>query len=145
MTLADDLRQVAARARGIPGALGLRPHRVYLAMGLWSGEYVGNGLESAVETELTEGGQPPQVKWLNEEALALGGHPVGTVEVGNLTPEHASGGVPFSSLIGTALTDGSVLYVRIVGPRHPSGARYRIREARHKSALSYSLVCTPEQ
>lgn len=145
MTLADDLREVAARARGIPGALGMRPHRVRLMAGSWSGTTVGAGLESATGQELLEDGQPPQVTWLDSEALALGGFPAGSVEVGNLTPAFAGGGVAFSQLIGEALTSGQALYVQITGPRHPNGARYRIKEARHKSAVSYSIVCTPEQ
>ena len=144
MTLADDLRVTAARCRGIPGTLGMRPHRVWLLSGVWSGERYGDGTETSSGRELLEPGQPPKVAWLDEEALAVGGYPLGTVEIGNLTPAFAGGGVPFSELIGTALTSGTSLYVRIVGPRHPDGARYRVKEARHKSAVSYSLVCTPE-
>lgn len=145
MTLADDLRATAARCRGIPGELGMRPHRVYLLSGTWSGDYTGSGTETETGRQLLENGQPPQVTWLDSEALALGGWPVGSVEVGNLTPSFAGGGTNFSELIGNALTSGQVMFVRIVGPRHPDGARYRVKEARHKSAVSYSIVCAPEQ
>lgn len=144
MTLADDLRATAARCRGIPGALGMRPHRVWLLSGTWSGDRYGDGTETSIGRELLESGRPPKVSWLDEEALAVGGYPLGSVEIGNLTPSFAGGGVQFSELIGTALTAGTSLYVRIEGPRHPTGARYRVKEARHKSAVSYSLICTPE-
>lgn len=122
----------------------MRPHRVYLLTGTWSGERAGSGVESESGRELTESGQPPRVTWLDSEALALGGFPAGSVEIGNLTPSHVGGGVSFSDLIGRSLAEGQVMFVRIEGPRHPQGARYRITEARHKSAVSYSIVCAPE-
>ena len=145
MTLADDLRATAARVRGLPGTLGMRPHRVWLCRSSWSEGDQGAGVESSSDRELLEGGrQSPQVTWLDSEALAVGGYPAGSVEVGNLTPGFALGGINFSELIGASMTSGETLFVRIVGPRHPQGCRYRIKEARHKSAVSYSLICAPE-
>lgn len=145
MSTIDDLRAIAHRARGIPGSMGMRPHRVWLCRSTWSSGTLGAGTESEGDVELTEGGgQPPKVEWLDSEALALGGYAVGSVEVGNLTPAFVGGGVSFSELIGVAVESGETLFVRIVGPRHPEGVRYRIRETRHKSAVSYSIVCSPE-
>ena len=41
MALADDLKPVIDSIRAIPGQLGLRPNRVFLVEGSWSGDYTG--------------------------------------------------------------------------------------------------------
>lgn len=145
MALAKSLLPVVARARSVVGRLGFAEHSVSMVVGTWSGDYPGQGIESRESVPILEGEHNPAIKWLSDTALALSGLPVGSAEVGPLTPAHNGQGVEFSDLIGRQLQAGQTLFVIVKGPRHPTGSRYRISEAKYRGPLSYSIVIKPEK
>lgn len=143
MTLADDLMQVVFDGRGIAGSLGFRPYRVYIVAESYTGQHTGEGGGNIDETEIVEGSnQPPKVRWLKDEEIAVGNLAGGTIEVGPITPEFSGGGTSLELLAGE-LDRGATRYVRIVGPKHPNGAQYRLAEIRAERALRYMLRAVP--
>lgn len=142
MTLADSLKPLARSIRGIPGALGIRPHRVYLVTETWSGSRPGYGAVSRTEVELTEGGgHPPKIRQLNDERRALANLPQGSIEIGPITVHHAGVGVTAEQLRGEGLTTGQLLKLRIVGPT--GDAWYRIADLRLDRAIHWTIVAQP--
>lgn len=89
-------RKIANRCRAIPGQHGLRPWRVFTYVGAWSGtDHFGDGTRTDTETELLENGQPPRVRQVSPERVALGvGLEGGDLEIGPVTP-----------IVGTAWAD----------------------------------------
>jgi hypothetical protein len=143
MTLADDLMQVVFDGRGIAGSLGFRPYRVYIVAESYTGQHTGEGGGNIDETEIVEGSnQPPKVRWLKDEEIAVGNLAGGTIEIGPITPAFSSGGTDLSGLLDD-LERGSECFVRIVGPKHPNGAKYRLTERRMERALRYMLRAVP--
>jgi len=142
MSNVDGLRKLLDRGRAIPGIWGLRPYRSFLIEGYWDGAYTGDGESADFETELLVGGQPPKVRFLTSEQLALGGVPEGTCTVGPLTPSHTGGGVAASSLEGTSLAAGNTLHVRLL---HSDGSEafYRVTKVDKQKALRIMLTCEP--
>ena len=144
MTLASGLRKLAWSVRAIPGQLGVRPHRVSILKRTWSGSHVGDGTRTDVETDIVEaGGQPPKVRWLSDEELAVGGLNPGTVEIGPITPAFPGGGTALSLLDGSTLDEGEVRHLWIVGPQHPNGAAYRVKKLTADRALHYKIQAMP--
>lgn len=144
MTAVNGFRRILHNARAIAGTLGLRPYRVYVLHGSWSGTYPGEGAETETSTEITEsGGQPPKVRFLNDEELQLaGGVPRGPVNIGPITPDHGSGGTALSTLI-PAVTAGQTVYLKLVGPQFPDGVKYVITEVGTDRALHYTIRAQP--
>ena len=144
-TFADGLLPMLAAARGIGGGLGLRKHSVTVLHGTWSGTHTGDGTETLTEYPILESGQNPKVHWLDDERQALAAQTTdATAEVGPLTPVHTIGGVELATLTGSALSTGETLYVRILGPSHPSpGKRYLVVGIRAESSLHYTLQVKP--
>jgi hypothetical protein len=144
VTLRDALLPTINAVRAIPGQLGLRPHAVAIIQTISSGAHTGDGARSETETAITEsGGQPPKVRWLNDEQLALGNLPKGTVLVGPITPAFSSGGTDLATIQGTALLQGDTLHVKITGPKHPNGALYRVTKINADRALRYMITAEP--
>lgn len=143
VTLADRLKPLARRIRGIPGAFGIRPHRVYLVTESWSGARSGNGTVTRVEVELTEGGgHPPKIRQLNDERRALADLPQGSVEVGPITVAHNGTGVTSDQLRGVDLSsEKQLLKLRIVGPT--GDAWYRVADLRLDRAIHWMVVAHP--
>lgn len=143
MPLSDDLKAILYECRAIPGELGLRPYTVTVVQGAWSGSYAGEGIEVATETAITESGsQPPKVRWLDDEQLALGGLSRGTVEIGPVTPDHTGGGTALSELV-PAVSTGHTVHVKLTGPAHPTGALYAISEVKTDRALRWMIRAVP--
>lgn len=144
VTLAEDLRPALAAARSIPGQLGLRPFRVYLSTGTWSGTHTGDGTESAAEVEITESGQPPKVRFATDEQVALGGLEKGDCVIGSITPSHSGGGTLLSSLDASSLSAGGTLHVRL---RYSDGSDsfYSVVGIEKDRALHYTLKCRPAE
>lgn len=142
MTLADSLKARVRAIRGIPGQLGLRPHRVFLRRKVYPGE---NDLQVAVsitETELVEGdSQPPKVRQLGDERRALSGLGAGSIEIGPCTTAGDDGGVSFEELQGALLASDELLQVRISGPI--GEMIYAIKGLTIDRALHFKLVCEP--
>ncbi len=144
MTLADDLLPTVYEGRAIAGELGFRPHTVALVVRQSEGPYTGDGAIAEVVTAITEaGGQPPRVRWLDDEEIAVGGLSSGTIEVGAITPEHSGGGTALSLLDGSELETGDVRLLRITGPHHPDGADYRIIGITAERPLRIMLRAVP--
>jgi len=141
MSLADDLKPLARGIRGIPGQLGLRPHRVFLVTGLWSGGEVGKGHFVPDELELLEGDSagayPPKVRQLNDERLALANLASGSLEIGPIT----TNAVTANALRGVDLFDKQTLHVRVQGPT--GTVRYRIAKAKLDRAIHWILTVEP--
>lgn len=139
MSFAEDIRATLTSIRAIPGQYGLRPHSVTIVRVSFSGDHTGDGAVYDNETPITEGdGQPPKVRWLNQEELALGSLPNGSCTIGPITPVV---GLDLS-LLSNVLTGGTVA-LRIVGPQHPNGALYRITQVNADRGLHYTLVAKP--
>jgi hypothetical protein len=99
-------REIANRYRSIPGEHGLRPWRVYSVVSTWSGDHPGEGTRSDVEEELLENGQPPRVRQVKAEQVALGtGLESGDWMVGPVTPVVGSSWAKLSG--GSAVANDS--------------------------------------
>jgi hypothetical protein len=141
MALIDTVLPIAYAARAIAGQLGFRPHSVAVVTKEYSGDHVGDGLFAATETPITEDdGQPPKVRWLNDEQLAMA-NLVGAsvIEIGPITPEHPGGGTSLALITGSDLPNGATLHYKVTGPRHPQGALYERVEVRSEKALRYMI------
>jgi hypothetical protein len=144
MSFASDLLATITSIRAIPGQYGLRPHTVALVEVLNSGNHPGAAPNIALDLAITEGdGQSPKVRWLKDEEIAVGALPAGTVEVGPITPLHATGGTDLSRLDGRDLQTNDQLYLRITGPMHPNGALYLIKSRKADRALRYMIRAVP--
>ena len=139
MSLADSLRAILPGIRAIPGSLGIRPHSVAVVVSTWSGANVGSGTKTEVSTAITEDGQPPKVRWLNGEELAVGGLASGTVEVGPITSTAAA-----LAALRPTLTDAQSIHLRITGPNTAaSGDLYTITDFQGQRALHFMVQAKP--
>jgi hypothetical protein len=141
----DRLRRIADRVRAIPGRrFGLRPYTVAVRVRSSSGTYVGEGTLTTSTTDILVGGdQPPKVRFLSEEQLALGGFAKGSVEVGPVTPNYPTGGMMIASLMATAATAGQEVHFILTGPLYPSGGNFVLQKTGTDRALRYMLTLSP--
>ena len=136
MSFASDLLPDLHEIRAIPDDLGMRPHAVAILTGSWSGDHTGDGTVATSALTLSPN---PKVRWLKDEAIVVAGLEKGSCTIGPITP-----GFPdIASLIGSSLTAGDTLHVRITGPKHPSGAVYRVSGSSCDRAFRYMLTCEP--
>lgn len=143
-TLGSSLLKLAYGVRSIPGKLGVRPHTVSILKRSWTGSQPGDGIQTDVEMVIHEGGnQPPKVRWLTEEQLAVGNLNPGTVAIGPITPKFQGGGTDLYDLDASQLEVGDGRYLRITGPMHPQGAIYKIIKLSADHALHYTLTASP--
>lgn len=143
MSLADDLKPLLREVRAIPGQLGLRPHTVKILSRGWSGEHSGDGIRYDAEIDVVEGdNQPPKVRWLTDEELAVGSLASGTIQVGPITSDDSSR-TWLDDLLGSNLETGDARYLVITGPKHPCGAKYRITRVTAHRALHYLVQAQP--
>ena len=142
MTRIDRYRRIAERYRATPGKHGLRPYRIFVVNASRSGAYGLEGTLTETETELLESGQPPKVRQLKAEELALNDMGAGGIKVGPITPTHSSGGIDFSTL--TAATASTMLRFRVVSPGSTDGVYFRLFSANDDRAIHYTLTLYPE-
>lgn len=111
MTRREHYRRIANRHRAIPGRHGLRPWRVFDVVGSWSGSgHFGDGMRTDAEAEILENGQPPKVREVKAEEVALdAGLQSGDLVVGPITP-----------VIGTA-------WATLDGSNADGGESFRLR------------------
>lgn len=129
--------------RGITGKKGFRVHTATIVSESYVGPHTGESSANIDETPLVEGaGQPPKVRWLKDDEIALGNLAGGTIEIGPITPAFSGGGTDLAVIAGQ-LDRGATRYVRITGPKHPDGASYRIIEIRAERALRYIIRAVP--
>lgn len=140
----DRLRKLAHRVRSIPGrGFGIRNYTVAIVVGTWSGAYVGRGDKTEALEAITEAhGQPPKVRFLNEEQLALAELKTGACEIGPITPNFPGGGTALSDLL-PAVTAHKTVHVRLTGPAYPSGAKFLVKKVGTDRALHWTLTCEP--
>lgn len=144
MSVATTAKRILFRARAIAGRMGLHPHTVELGLTTWSGPYTGDGTPTTTWTPIVErGGQPPKVRWVSDEEIAVGGLAGGSIRIGPITPDFSGGGTSAAILAGAAATTRMTRHVRIIGPAHPAGALYAIKGSDFGSALHYTLTCEP--
>lgn len=144
MTVRDDLLPLVYSVRAIPGQFGLRVHTVDVRVTTWTGAHPGDGAEYDVTTTpITESdGQPPKVRFLTDEEIAVGQLATGTVEVGPITPSHGTDG-------GTDLAvlkpedEGTVVHYILTGPEFPTGAVFERHAIKTDRALHYMLTLRP--
>jgi hypothetical protein len=141
-TEAEDALPDLFEARGEVGEAGFRVHSATIVAETYTG-HTGESLTNIDEAPLVEGGgYNPKVRWLKDEEIAVGNLAGGTIEVGPITPAFAVGGTDLDTLMGE-LDRGATRHVRIVGPKHPNGARYRITEIRAERPLRYIIRAVP--
>lgn len=141
MSFATDIRATLTDVRSIPGQMGLRPHTVTLISTDWP-EGTGLGGSFGWTHDVTEAnGQPPKVRWMKSEELALGNLSAGSVVIGPITPD--ANGNTIAVLTGADIEKAGTFYVRITGQNHPDGALYLLESSNADKALHYTLTCSP--
>jgi hypothetical protein len=144
MTLADDVIEDVYEGRSIAGEEGFRVHTVAIVVVTTPGPHTGDGVRVENVTPIVEAnGQPPRVRWLKDDEIALGQLPLGSVEVGPITPLFAGGGTDTDLLNGANLSPGQVRLLRITGPNHPEGADYTIVGVKAERPLRRVITAKP--
>lgn len=145
MGFKTDIRKLAYELRAMAGRdFEIRPYTVSVVTRTWSGDFPGEGLSSITTTPITEAhGQPPKVRVLNDEQIALGGLPRGAVKVGPITPDFPGGGTAFTTLSPASLDAGDSFYYVLTGPDYPSGARFVLKEAQADRTFGYTVTLVP--
>lgn len=140
MTLATSLKPLLHSIRSLPGTLGIRPHSVSVVISTWSGAYPGKGTKTESVTAITEAnGQPPRIRDLNSEELAVGQLPGGTKEIGPITSTAAA-----LVALKPTLTSGQTIHLRIIGPSTAaSGDLYEISDLKMDRALHFMVQAKP--
>jgi hypothetical protein len=142
LALADDLLSLVDSIRAIPGQLGLRPNRVYIVDANWDGAFAGEGTEVETETEITVGDeQPPKVRILSDEQLAMGELASGSIEIGPITPSYTGGGHSATTLLAQSVARGDTRLLRVVG--RAGTAHYRVTRVTTDRAMHYMMRAEP--
>lgn len=145
MTLRNSLLPMISRVRAIPGQMGLRPYSVAIVIGAWNGSNTGRGAKATDLTPITEAnGQPPKVRELNTEELALGDLGKGSLRIGPITPDFPGGGNSLDTL-KPQVDAGQTVHVLVTGPGYPDGALFMIKSLNTDRALHWTLVVSPVQ
>lgn len=145
MGFRDDIRELAYELRALPGRdFEIRPYIVKVVIRSWTGTYAGEGGTTTTETTITEAdGQPPKVRFLDDEQLALSGLARGAVEVGPITPDFPGGGTSWATLSGNGADPGEQFYYVLTGPEVPLGARYTLVGGKTDKTFGYRVTLKP--
>lgn len=145
MGFRDEIRQLAYELRAIPGReFEIRPYTVSVTIRSWTGDVPGEGSTTVTTTPITEAdGQPPKVRFLNDEQIALGGLSKGSIEVGPITPDFPGGGTTWATLSGGGADPGESFYYVLTGPEFPNGARFLFAGGKTDRAFRYMVTLTP--
>lgn len=142
MTLADSLKPALRRIRSIPGILGLRPYRIFVRKSQRNGDFFVEGDLSFTEVEITNNNQPPKVKQLNDEQLAIANLSQGAIEVGPITPAWTDGGISLDDVSKTSIN--SQIRFKVVSPQFPDGAFYSLHSLKTDRSMHYLITLFPE-
>lgn len=143
MSFRDTILPTLYAARALPGTMGLRPYIVAIVSGQWNGSNTGRGAAAFDVVPVTEsGGQPPKVRQLNSEELALTGFGKGSWTIGPVTPDFPGGGTPLSTL-KPAVDAGQTVLVQLTGPEFPNGAQFQLKSFSSDRALHWTMVVSP--
>lgn len=141
MGFRDDIRSLCHDVRSIPGQLEMRPYGVEAVTRSWSGDEPGQGLEQVERIVVTEaGGQPPKVRWLTDEEIAVGGFEASTVEVGPITPDFPGGGTIIDILKREGKGARALLHFVLTGPEFPCGGNFKLKDFTSHRAFQYKLT-----
>lgn len=140
MTLRDSMLPALNAIRSIPGALGLRPYSVAVVVRTFSGDELGEGTPTTTTTAITEAnGQPPKVRLLSNEQLALAGYDKQTWRIGPITPDFFGGGTPIGLLNQRGIAGNAEPHVVLTGPDFPNGANMRVVRLDSDHGMHYTL------
>ena len=143
MTLRDQLLPLINGVRAIPGQLGIRQYSVSILVTSWSGANTGRGTSIDELFPVTEAnGQPPKVRQLNTEELALGGLGKGSLRIGPITPGFAGGGNAIDRF-KPELAAGQTMHVMVTGPEYPNGAKFALKSFNSDHALHFTMDVEP--
>ena len=141
MGFRDDIRKLCYDLRAIPGRdFEIRPYRVQVVLRQWSGSEPGEGTETVTTIDITESdNQPPKVRWLSDEEIAVGGYEAATVEVGPITPDFPGGGTAVS-VLGQDPPPNCLFDYVLTGPESPDGAIYRLKALKSDKTFGYRVT-----
>jgi hypothetical protein len=137
-------RKIANRHRAKPGDHGLRPWRVYVSTGTWSvttANEFGDGTRTDSDVEVLENGQPPKVREVGDEAIALSSDlSKGDYVVGPITPVV---GTAWATLIGSAITAGQTFRMKLVHSETAETIHCMVKDSSMDRALRYVVTVSP--
>lgn len=145
-TLRDNCLPIFEGARVLLAKVGLRRHDVVMRVVTWSGQSVGEGTKTTVDTTLLVQDQRVKVRRVETKDVVASG---GTLEdvvyrIGPFTPTFTGASGPFTSggLEPSAFNpaDSSAkreVYYKISGPGHESGAWFEKISQESDNAFSY--------
>ncbi len=145
MGFRDDMRAIAYNLRSLAGdPYEIRPYTVKVVTRTWTGNVIGEGSELVATTTITEAnGQSPKVRFLNDEQLALGGLPKGSIQVGPITPDFPGGGTTWETISGGGVEPGEMFHYILTGPEFPTGARFLLVGGNSDRAFRYMVTLRP--
>lgn len=144
MALAQDLLPTLYQGRALLGTFGLCPYTVERVVRAWSGSTPGDGTRTETVVAIVEdGNQPPEVRALTDEELAIGNCPSGTMRVGPITPSFSGGGTAATFLAGSDLAAGEEMLYRLTGPEAPSGRLYTLHALHADDPFGYVIDLKP--
>lgn len=139
-------RTIANRVRRLPGEHGLRPWRVYISTGAWSdtsSNEFGDGSRTDTEVEILEHGQPPKVREIGDEQIALSTDLTkGDLAIGPITPVV---GTPWATLLATSATSGQTVRVKLVHDEVGTTLHCSGKASQMDRALRYMMTVHPQR
>lgn len=144
---ANNIRASLDLVRSIPAQLGLRPYSLAIREITWSGERVGLGTKTVVETDLSVAdGYQPRIRQLSQQDIVAsnGLYQDQDLEV-LLTPFYSSicgfGGYVYDEFDPEVSANPKEVYFVIKGPGHPAtGSLYKKISQSTDLALSFTII-----
>jgi hypothetical protein len=147
MSLVSSCRPIFESARVLLADMGFRQHDVSMRVITWSGQTVGDGTRTAVDTPLLIQGRRPGVRLVSQkDIIASGGlYEDGDYRIGPFTPAYSEpgatypvGGIDVSVFNPPTSGAAREIYFRLTGPGMPDGAWFAKIE--QSVAGSFSLL-----
>lgn len=142
MSIVDDVLPILDVARGILDDVGLRKFTVVCRTITWSGERVGLGTATTVDTTLSvAGSKRVKVRELkSQEIIAQGGnYSEQWLEIGPFTPPFTGGGTAESSLNPPTVSSPREVYYKVTDSRGGS-AWYDLADIKTDSPFRYVVT-----
>lgn len=141
MGFRDNIRKLAFNLRRLPGErFQIRPYTIEVHVTTWSGAKPGEGVKTTTSTPIVEAhGQPPKIRWLSDEELALAAIGSATIEVGPVTPDFPGGGTSWDTLTQASAPTNALVRYWLVGPEFPDGAYFERIGGDSSKAFGYKL------
>lgn len=137
-------RAIATDKRRLPGEHGLRPWHVYASSGVWSetaSNEFGDGTRTDTDVEILESGQPPKVREVSDEVIALSSDlTAGDIEIGPITPVQ---GTAWATLLGSATDAGETFRIKLWNEETDETIHCMVRRTQRDRALRYVVTVSP--